>query len=622
LLLLLLLLLLLCACLFGVSVFCSLLSFLPCVAVIWGGAAVANTLIVATTVATSMPSCLVRVAVRRRSIDFGRGLLWTRWCSGLPIDSGQRYLASPAVAAACSSQSKVVSGSLRFDELSLSSSTLRALTEIFRYEEMTSVQADVLPMLLRAEPPRIPDAVIHARTGTGKTLTYLIPAVERIVRRPPPGVGCLIVAPSRELALQIAREAELLCTYHAIQVAPLIGGVRRDRDEAMIRRRRPAIIVGTAGRLVEHLESTFRFQTLFEAIDLFVLDEVDRLLEGENAEAIRDLLGYLPRQGKHRSLLLSATMPSEVRDLAARMCGDFELLDLVGDSPTAEEGLLDQMYACCPGILLMVALRNAVEEEIIARPKNHKVIVFFPTARLAAFASHLFRDQLQVRLFELHGRCDGAARIVTQHDFAASPSGILFTAGASERGMDYADVSLVIQVCSPATREQYIHRVGRTARNGKSGRALLLVLDKEVSAGCLNCIDDLLLRRHPEEARLLNDEGEIFMHATSSVDWASKGPLPSGASAAFASLLAHYHGLALLSGEMVAAVGEILLGCGASEPPPISRRLAEELGLAQSTQVRIGSADERGGVIEPAVGRQPGPRPWGQMRSRGRDSRR
>ncbi|CAE8586177.1 unnamed protein product [Polarella glacialis] len=478
-------------------------------------------------------------------------------------------------------------GDVGFSNLGLSGNTLRAIHEVFGFNELTKAQAQVLPELLGSE-QRQSDFMVHARAGTGKTLSYLIPAVEHVLRRPPPGVGVLILAPSRELVLQITKDAEMLCTYHPLQVVPLIGGVRRDKDESMLRRRRPAIVVATLGKLVEHFESTSRFETLFEGLGLLVLDECDQLLS-EQADILRSLLGYVPRQGLRQSLLLSATIPSEVKDLAARLCRPgYQLLDCVGEGVATQDGV-EQLYAVCPGLFLLTALKNAIEQEVQANPMGHKVIVFFPTARLAGFLAHLFREQLKMRIYELHARCGASSRMVTQQEFQQCSSGILFTSGASERGMDYPNVSLVVQVLAPDSRQQYIHRVGRTARGGKEGRSVLLLLDREVDF--LQHVSDLPLSKHPLEAELLHDERDHLAIAVSSAIWPPGSPLHAAATGAFASILQHYQlqqrCVSLGSSEAaVDAASEVMMGLGASEPPSISQQLAEELGLQHCTNLR------------------------------------
>eukprot|EP00927_Polykrikos_kofoidii_P065036 TRINITY_DN60834_c0_g1_i1.p1 TRINITY_DN60834_c0_g1~~TRINITY_DN60834_c0_g1_i1.p1 ORF type:complete len:598 (+),score=87.13 TRINITY_DN60834_c0_g1_i1:85-1878(+) len=468
----------------------------------------------------------------------------------------------------------------RFDTLDIDANSLRSLQEVFRYDTMTSAQNNLLPSLLRL--PTGGGAVLRAHTGTGKTLAYLVPAIERILRRRPPGVGALVVSPSRELALQITKEVEQLCTYHPLQVVPIIGGTRRDQDVLAIRRRRPAVIVCTPQRLVEHLESTFQFQTLFDGMGTLVLDECDRLLEG-NAEDVRELLGFLPSKEARQSVLVSATLPPGVLDLATRVCGaGYELLDCVGDGPPTQDDV-EQLFTICPGLLVFTALRNAITEEMVARPASYKVLVFFPTARLAVFAAQLFRGRFHMRVQELHARCSAADRMVTQDAFCKASSGLLFTSGVSERGMDYPDVTLVIQILAPSNREQYVHRVGRTARAGKAGRSLLIALEQEMEAGWLDCLADLPLMKHANEARLLNDAKLLQPSGVPS----SVAP---PASAAFASLLQHFREVArrnsggdaaaaLEPEAAVKAAAELMMGCGLTDTPVVSAELAEEFGI-------------------------------------------
>eukprot|EP00928_Gymnodinium_smaydae_P033472 TRINITY_DN23970_c0_g7_i1.p1 TRINITY_DN23970_c0_g7~~TRINITY_DN23970_c0_g7_i1.p1 ORF type:complete len:605 (-),score=108.33 TRINITY_DN23970_c0_g7_i1:27-1841(-) len=505
----------------------------------------------------------------------------------------------------------------RFDSLNLHENTLRALGEEFRYEFMTEAQSSILPVVLStaSSKKRGGGAVLHARTGTGKTLSYLVPIVEALARgRRSAGVGALVVAPTRELVLQITKEAERLCSYHALQVVPLIGGIRMDIDVTTIRRRRPAIIVCTPGRILEHLETTFRFATLFETLGTVVLDECDRLL-GESPEAVRDLLGALPSNAPRRSFLVSATVSSDVCELAARMCGnDCEVIDCVGSGAPTQD-TVEQLFVVCPPLLAMTALRNALMEELRSKPRTHKVIVFFPTARLASLVASLVRRLLSVRVHELHARCEPAARMVTQHEFSESASGLLFTAGSSERGMDYPDVTLVIQFLAPASLAQYVHRVGRTARGGKPGSSLLLALDCEERAGALEPLAALPLCRHPEEGRLLDDGNGTVSAAAMSREGSLQGP----SQAAFASLLQHFRATSVSSASDAAAAQasggrrsapsprlapdaaidaavELMLGCGFPEAPAVSPALLRELGLQGSpSAARLSLADASAG---------------------------
>eukprot|EP00435_Cladocopium_sp_Y103_P058712 s1818_g20.t1 len=510
---------------------------------------------------------------------------------------GQRNLAATAT----TSLGKQRKSGLTFDRLALHPQTLRGLQESFGFSEATEVQAKVLPRVLAADASGS-DFVIHARAGTGKTLAYLIPAVEHLIKNPPPGVGVLILAPSRELVLQITKDAETLCSYHALQIVPLIGGIRRDKDEAAIRRRRPAILVGTVWKLLEHFEATRRFETLFDALSILVLDECDELLRQDAAASLQTFLSFLPPRFERQTMLLSATVPEEVRHFCGALCRPrCEWLDLVQGLPTQEA--VEQFVASAPPLLLGTALRNVLDTEIQDKPMSHKVMVFFPTARLAAFATTLFQEQLNMRIHQIHARCTPSARMIAQEEFSAASCGILFTSAASERGMDYPDVTLVVQVMAPNSLQQYVHRVGRTARGGKEGRALLLLLQPEESF--LSEIEELPVQRSPDEALILNDEGLFTQHALSSAKWASRSSLKVMAAAAFASVLQHLktHYPKMENQEVVDLASELLMGFGVSEPPLVSLEFARELGLEKCENLAlVEQRDDKARPVHPSKG--------------------
>eukprot|EP00746_Dinoflagellata_sp_MGD_P049800 gnl/MRDRNA2_/MRDRNA2_224138_c0_seq1.p1 gnl/MRDRNA2_/MRDRNA2_224138_c0~~gnl/MRDRNA2_/MRDRNA2_224138_c0_seq1.p1 ORF type:complete len:308 (+),score=44.23 gnl/MRDRNA2_/MRDRNA2_224138_c0_seq1:87-926(+) len=235
---------------------------------------------------------------------------------------------------------------------------------------------------------------------------------------------------------------------------------------------------------------------------------------------------------------------------------------------------------------MVPALRNILAEEAMRAPADCKVIVFFPTARLAAFAAKLFKDCFKVSVEELHARRDAHSRIVTQHRFTSAATGVLFTSGVSERGMDYPGVTLVVQIGAPVSREQYIHSVGRTARAGRAGRSMLLLSDQEVSF--LGQVSDLSLIEHPQSGWLLHLEENLARDTNA---WAMSKHVRAAADAAFASLLVHYikrqKGLNLNATEAITAAFHLVLGCGVGEQPNISRALAVELGLENESTLQL-----------------------------------
>ncbi|CAL1142193.1 unnamed protein product [Cladocopium goreaui] len=299
-------------------------------------------------------------------------------------------------------------------------------------------------------------------------------------------------------------------------------------------------------------------------------------------------------------MLLSATVPQEVRHLCGALCRPrCEWLDLVQGLPTQEA--VEQFVASAPPLLLGTALRNVLDSEIQDKPMSHKVMVFFPTARLAAFATTLFQEQLNMRIHQIHARCTPSARMIAQEEFSAASCGILFTSAASERGMDYPDVTLVVQMTAPNSLQQYVHRVGRTARGGKEGRALLLLLQPEESF--LSEIEELPVQRSPDEALILNDEGLFTQHALSSANWASRSSLKVLAAAAFASVLQHLKTQypKMENQEVVDLASELLMGFGVSEPPLVSLEFARELGLEKCENLAlVEQRDDKARPIHPS----------------------
>lgn len=461
-----------------------------------------------------------------------------------------------------------------FDDLPLSEATLTALRRVFRYETMSEPQIRVLPAMLSTSC----DFVVQAHTGTGKTLSFLIPAVEAMTDQK--GVSLLVITPTRELAVQVAREAEMLLSEHKQQVVTLIGGTSPRQDQLALRRKKPRVVVATPGRLLEHFERTFLFPTLFESLDHLVLDEADRLLDLGFIDTIKQITAYLPRQ--RRTALFSATIPESLLDVATKVCRkNYEMVNCVVEEATAP---MQQFYAVLPGHQIMTALYNVLMTEMARDRYKYKILVFFATARLTSFMAQFFRQQLRIGVYEIHRRRDMDARMATQARFQSDPSGVLFSSDVSARGMDYPGVTLVVQVGAPAARDNYIHRIGRTARAGKDGQALLLLGDQET--GFLRAVEDLPLVPYPNTE--LQRVNEIVLRATKS--WISSAALHASATAAFASLLVHYkatHRVLHMSDDaVIQAAGDLLLGCGLTDQPVITKRLGIMLGLERHPMIK------------------------------------
>ncbi len=420
----------------------------------------------------------------------------------------------------------------------------RALTEGMGLRSMTHVQAETYGPAVAGH-----SIIATSRTGTGKTLAFLLPSVERLLGgdlglyRPGQSIGMVVLAPTRELAIQIADQAELLLQDHnrdnprdGMDVACLYGGVKMQRDVRVLsgqhrhgqqqgghRARLPAVLVATPGRLLEHLEGNTRvherkFADLIDETRIVVLDETDRLLQN-HAHAMKKILPFLARSQRRQTLLFSATFPQSLRQLLkdSIMKGvDFVQVDCndgndgdrepTGDhnnklqkmvptsaiSTASTNRRVEQSYVALASIsqyilLLLAILRREKERN----PNDYKLLVFFPASRLVRFLFQFFvlgnllkgkgdsNPSNSAHIWEIHSRMSQSSRTRASNAFRSAKTGILFSSDVSARGLDYPDVSLVVQFGAPSNDNDYIHRLGRTGRAGQSGRGLLVLLPFE-----------------------------------------------------------------------------------------------------------------------------------------------
>eukprot|EP00929_Paragymnodinium_shiwhaense_P040168 TRINITY_DN2098_c0_g3_i1.p1 TRINITY_DN2098_c0_g3~~TRINITY_DN2098_c0_g3_i1.p1 ORF type:complete len:657 (-),score=121.64 TRINITY_DN2098_c0_g3_i1:81-2051(-) len=432
----------------------------------------------------------------------------------------------------------------KFAALPICSLTKDALLKEMRYETMTKVQAmTIYPCLERH------DVLAKAKTGTGKTLAFLIPTIERTVETysgdtKPEGkyLSSIILSPTRELAQQIYDEAVALTSFWGseYQIDIVYGGIDIKKDNSKLNTRKPIdLLVGTPGRLLDHLQKNSH-GILSERItpwfygdvsrsknpDLnftLVFDEADQLLEMGFRDTIKDILSYLPT--RRQTLLFSATIPKSIRDVATiALKRDHKFIDCVGDDePTVTtvkqsyvvldrfEDMLDSFFALLANILTGQNSNNG------AAPK---VVCFFVTARQTqymaevaqAFFPKILSGKQRPDVLEIHSRKSQAQRNKANDAFreaggvGGKPS-VLFSSDVSARGMDYPNVSHVIQLGMPSSREQYLHRLGRTARAGESGQGILMLHDFEVKNVIKNLLSDLDGLQKRQKTSLSDDSG-------------------------------------------------------------------------------------------------------------------
>jgi len=491
-------------------------------------------------------------------------------------DAGQRDAEPPnkksggtgAVSASHLSQEK-------FSSLRLSEETQRALKSGFGYELMTMVQAATSGPLLAGK-----DVVARARTGTGKTLAFLVPIVE-VIRRQPGGAGghisSLILSPTRELAAQIADEARLLTKFHQqLGIACFYGGTNIKGDHSLLAHKPVDILVATPGRMEDHLANTSGFKQRLQKLAFLTLDEADQLLDMGFRDAILRILKSLPPPTTRQGALFSATFPSTVDSiskLALRAQHDF--IDTVNPDEEVTPDQIDQCVVLTDMEGMTGLVWSAVSHEMNRLPKDHKIMVFFTTARATQLYCELFA-QAGTEVLEVHSRKSQAHRTKCAARFRDSQRGVIFSSDVSARGLDYPDVTAVIQVGIPSSRDQYIHRLGRTGRAGKSGRCILLIHDFEQFF--LRSVKDLPIKNETENT--------AFHSADTPSDKLWDSPDPRSAGQAYQAWLGYYNsvkGLGWSKPQLVQEATRFAATIGAVDahgrPPPILKKTVGMMGL-------------------------------------------
>ncbi|GAA5978218.1 hypothetical protein JCM5350_002230 [Sporobolomyces pararoseus] len=355
-----------------------------------------------------------------------------------------------------------------FSALDLSPGTRKAI-EGMGFENMTEVQARTIPPLLAGK-----DVLGAAKTGSGKTLSFLIPAIEMLNKlkfKPRNGTGAIVVSPTRELALQIFGVAKELCEHHNQTFAIVMGGANR-KAEAEKLAKGVNLLIATPGRLLDHLQNTKGF--VFNNLRALIIDEADRILEIGFEDEMRQIISLLPKENR-QSMLFSATQTTKVTDLARMSLRPGPLyinVDSHRDTSTADN--LEQGYVVCDSdkrfLLLFTFLRKNLKK---------KVIVFFSSCKSVQYHGELL-NYIDVPVLDLHGKQKQQKRTNTFFEFCNAPTGILLCTDVAARGLDIPKVDWIIQFDPPDDPRDYIHRVGRTARAGKNGKSLLFLLPSEL----------------------------------------------------------------------------------------------------------------------------------------------
>jgi ATP-dependent RNA helicase MSS116, mitochondrial len=481
------------------------------------------------------------------------------------------------------------STNIRFSDLDyLHPQTKRAIDQVLGLDVLTEIQAKTFQTALSGQ-----DLLGRARTGSGKTMAFLMIATQSVLQLPPQksGISILILSPTRELASQIASQAEQLMTFHPdFSVQVMFGGNNKNADTQRLNRRTPSMLVATPGRLLDHLQSTRLndgrpFGNLLSTTSVLVLDETDRLLDMGFRREIQKIVKFLPSNQHRQTLLFSATIPKELKAIMAQtMKPDFVEVDCIQDGePTVAK--IKQSYVVVPQERLASSVVEIVTDTVRQDPKA-KIVVFFPTARLVNFYAEAFNCGNILPVMELHSKKSQSYRNRVSNEFRNANTGILFTSDVSARGVDYPNVSHVLQFGIPDTREQYIHRLGRTGRADADGQGCLVLADFE--ATFLKELKGVDITIHKELQELIRNPATLDSQALlKEIRRQVRGGhavLSKAAMGAYQASLGYYLGQMKRidmkqKEDLVEFAHDFALQLGLYEPPPLTSQMVGKMGL-------------------------------------------
>jgi len=362
-----------------------------------------------------------------------------------------------------------------FEALGLSLPLLRALVDE-AYATPTPIQTGAIPHLLDGR-----DLLGQAQTGTGKTAAFILPILQRLASVPRTGkVRALVVAPTRELAAQIAERAGAYGRHLQLRHAVVYGGVSLRRDELSLRAR-PDLLVATPGRLLDLLQ---RGDVRLDSVEVLVLDEADRMLDMGFLPDVRRILAAT--SGRRQTLLFSATMPPAIKRLADDMLKQPIEIAVTPNAPAAETVEQAVFHVEQSG------KRGVLEQILREDQRADRVMVFTRTKH----GANRLSEQLTRAGFDaaaIHGNKSQNARERALSSFRAGTLRVLVATDLASRGIDVEQVQLVVNYDLPEVAESYVHRIGRTGRAGASGRAVAFCDPSE--RPLLEAIERLMKRR-------------------------------------------------------------------------------------------------------------------------------
>ncbi|KAK7706061.1 nucleolar DEAD-box protein required for synthesis of 60S ribosomal subunit [Botryosphaeria dothidea] len=363
------------------------------------------------------------------------------------------------------SKPPVAKGKGSFQHMSLSRPILKGLAAV-GFTEPTPIQSKTIPVALLGK-----DVVGGAVTGSGKTAAFVIPILERLLYRPKKvaTTRVAILMPTRELAVQCFNVSKKLAAFTDITFAQIVGGFSL-REQENILKQRPDVVIATPGRFIDHMRNSASFAV--DTLEILVLDEADRMLEDGFADELNEILTTIPKS--RQTMLFSATMTDTV-DKLIRVGLNRPVRLMVDAKKATVSGLVQEFIRLRPG---KEEKKLAVLMYLCQKMYTDRVIIFFRQKKEAHRVRILF-GLCGIKAAELHGSMSQEQRIAAVESFRSQSASHLLATDLASRGLDIKGVSTVINYGAPQSHDIYLHRVGRTARGGATGRACTIAAEPD-----------------------------------------------------------------------------------------------------------------------------------------------
>lgn len=350
-----------------------------------------------------------------------------------------------------------------FSELPLNDQVLDAL-DAMRFEECTPIQEQSIPIILEGR-----DLIAVAQTGTGKTAAYLLPVLNELSegKHPEDAINCIIMAPTRELAQQIDQQMEGFSYFMPVSSVAVYGG----NDGILFEQQKRGltlgadVVIATPGRLISHLSLGY---VDLSRVSYFILDEADRMLDMGFYDDIMQIVKFLPKE--RQTIMFSATMPVKIQQLANNILNNPAEVKLAVSKPA--DKIMQAAYICHESQKLGI-IRTLFNDETLER------VIIFASSKLKVKEVTKALRQMKLNVGEMHSDLEQSQRENVMLDFKAGRVKVLVATDIVSRGIDIDDIRLVVNYDVPRDCEDYVHRIGRTARANNDGVAITFVSEQD-----------------------------------------------------------------------------------------------------------------------------------------------